>query len=119
MKVKLIIITLIIIAIAIYSYRQRKNNNPLIYYTDKFPLKGYEAITLAPFCIVVKSPHKESALKHEMVHWEQFQKQGLLPYYYGYTKGYLKFGYRKNPYEVEARLRAGEEPLTVGGNLLT
>jgi hypothetical protein len=42
-------------------------------------------------------------LKHEIVHWEQYKRMGLLSFYYNYLKYYLNSGRMNNWMEDEAR----------------
>ena len=65
----------------------------------------FVAITLPPIGIFalpeqVASP---TLAKHEGKHWEQYQRMGLLKFYAMYAYYSLRYGYRNNPMEVEAR----------------
>ena len=42
-------------------------------------------------------------IRHERKHLEQMQRDGKLMYLIKYTYYLLRYGYRQNPYEVEAR----------------
>lgn len=42
-------------------------------------------------------------LRHERKHLEQMQRDGKLMYMVKYTYYLLRYGYRQNPYEVDAR----------------
>ena len=44
-----------------------------------------------------------------MVHWKQYQNEGLIDFVSNYSKYHHSVGYDKNPYEVEARLLSGEK----------
>jgi hypothetical protein len=66
---------------------------------------GYAGITLPPFGIyILKERINEPTLrKHELVHWEQYKKLGVIGFYTTYLYYNLKYGYWNNPMEVEAR----------------
>lgn len=76
---------------------------PMICYVDDLPF-GYNAMTVPPVGIFIKrSQHDNKALlDHEMIHWAQYQRMGLLGFYAAYTKGSTE-GYDANPMEIEAR----------------
>jgi hypothetical protein len=42
-------------------------------------------------------------LRHEQAHWRQYQRMGVLKFYAVYLWYSLKYGYRNNPMEIEAR----------------
>jgi hypothetical protein len=50
----------------------------------------------------------EALIRHERKHLEQMQRDGKLVYLIKYTWWMLRYGYKMNPYEVEAR--AAEQP---------
>ena len=94
----------VLLVFAIYCKMQRKNDSPKIFYPKK-PLGGYNGYIVPPFGVVIKESEKENAalLEHEMVHWRQFQNEGLLRFGYNYLKEAKKVGYDGNKYEKEAR----------------
>ena len=47
-------------------------------------------------------------IRHERKHLEQMQRDGKLVYLIKYSFWLLRYGYKMNPYEVEAR--AAEQP---------
>lgn len=107
MKAKTIAISASIIGVVIfvaYCMKQRKNDNPKIFYKKNLA-NNYNSRVLPPFGIFIKEDQKGNTelIEHEMVHWRQFQKEGLLPFFINYLKGAAKYGYDKNPYEVDAR----------------
>lgn len=65
---------------------------------------------MPPVGIYVKASQQANAelLKHELIHWQQYQRMGLLPYYFNYTKGMIMQGYDKHPMEMEARANETE-----------
>lgn len=42
--------------------------------------------------------------KHELKHIEQMKREGILRFMVKYNYYWLRYGYKNNPYEVEARL---------------
>jgi hypothetical protein len=60
-----------------------RQNPPKIIVVDRLPA-NFNAVTVPPFGIFILRGQESNAalLKHEMVHWNQFQQLGLLPYYY-------------------------------------
>jgi hypothetical protein len=70
---------------------------------------GYRGITLPPFGIFM-APGSESdtgLIKHEMVHWAQYQRMGAVRFYATYLWFQVRYGYEKNPMEIEARQISG------------
>lgn len=96
--------SLALIAFAAYCERQRKNNQPKIFFKEKL-FNNYHGFTIPPFGIFIKESEKNNTalLEHELVHWQQFQREGLLPFIINYGKQAITKGYDKNPYEIEAR----------------
>jgi hypothetical protein len=66
---------------------------------------GFKAITLPPFGIYVIQRYVDNTrlAKHEAKHWEQYERMGVLKFYAVYLWYSLKYGYRNNPMEIEAR----------------
>lgn len=63
----------------------------------------FNAITIPPFGMFFFSEHfVDSTINHELVHWQQWQRMGTFGFYLNYLIGFLKYGYRNNPMEVEA-----------------
>lgn len=64
-----------------------------------------DAVTLPPFGIYCRASVLNDAqlATHEQVHWEQYQKMGFWRYYLTYLWYQIRYGYDKNPMEVEAR----------------
>ena len=50
----------------------------------------------------------QGLIRHERKHLEQMQRDGKLVYLIKYSYWLLRYGYKMNPYEVEAR--AAEQP---------
>ena len=66
---------------------------------------GYAGIVLPPFGVYILVEHltSERLLRHERVHWEQYQRMGALRFYAAYLWGLLRNGYWNHPMEIEAR----------------
>ena len=97
-----------------YNEIQKRNNNPKVYYVDYIP-GNYNGCILPPFGILIKKEQKGNCvlLEHERVHWQQYQRNGLLPFLINYWHQHFKCGYDLNPYEIEARLLSGEVPCCI------
>lgn len=66
---------------AVYCSSQRKNNSPKIFYRKNL-INNYNGYILPPFGVFIKESEKDNKalLDHEMVHWKQFQREGLIPF---------------------------------------
>lgn len=51
---------------------------------------------------------KDSLLKHEMTHWNQIRKEGLLLFKIKNINYNKKYGYFNNPFEKEAYIAADQ-----------
>lgn len=98
------VVAIALLAFTIYSLRQRGNDNPKIFYRKKL-INNYNARTIPPFGIFIKESEKynQALIEHELMHWKQFQRDGLIPFLVNYSKEASQKGYDKNPYEIEAR----------------
>lgn len=69
---------------------------------------GFRAITL-PWAIYVLplAMGDERLIAHERAHEEQMRRDGVVRFVVRYLWWSLTYGYWMNPYEVEARERAG------------
>ena len=69
---------------------------------------GFAGITLPPWGVYILAERltDERLVRHEQVHWEQYKRMGALKFYAVYIGYTLRYGYRNNPMEIEAR--AGE-----------
>ena len=92
------------LAFIYYCWKQRQNDNPRIFYRENLA-NNNNARTVPPFGILVKESEKDNRalLEHEMVHWRQFQREGLLRFVFGYAMESATNGYDRNKYEIEAR----------------
>ena len=84
--------------------------HPFIFYLP-FDIPGKQmASTIPPFGIFIESNYQKensnvpcSILKHELVHWNQYKRMGLISFHYNYLKCYLNSGRINNWMEEEAR----------------
>lgn len=51
----------------------------------------------------IEAMNNKRLLRHEMKHMEQMQRDGKMWYLIKYHYYWIKYGYRNNPYEIEAR----------------
>jgi hypothetical protein len=66
---------------------------------------GYRGICLPPFGIFILAEHmhQQALVRHEQCHWQQAQRMGVLRWAITYLWYNLRYGYRENPLEIEAR----------------
>lgn len=102
------VVTISVIVFLIYNEIQ-KNSEPNIYIRKKLR-NNYNARTIPPFGIFIKEEHKdnEELLQHELIHWKQYQKKGLINFYLDYYQQYNDFGYDLMPMEIEARFNESD-----------
>lgn len=81
-----------------------KKNKPNIYFKKNI-LGGLNARTVPPFGIFIKETQKDNQnlIDHELKHWEQYQREGLISFLINYNREAITKGYDKNKYEIEAR----------------
>ena len=110
-KAGLIILSIfvaLILMMVIMSQSAIKKDPP-IRYVNKLPGDIF-AITLPPFGVLIEREYinegreKGSTWLHEMIHWQQYQRYGVLGFYGRYIKDWMRFSYEEHPMEVEARL---------------
>ena len=67
-----------------------------------FNLRG---ATLPPFGIFIKHDHinNQKIINHDLIHWKQYKRMGLLLYYFRYAIQLIIIGYDTMPMEMEAR----------------
>jgi len=90
---------------AIYmATRDLRKKQPTIFYVPNIPF-GFNGICLPPFGIYIRMDQQgnDALVAHEMIHWQQYQRMGLVPYYYDYMKDYFIHGYDLHPMEQQAR----------------
>jgi hypothetical protein len=93
----------------IYNHIQRRRQDVPVYYKPR--LSGnYNARTIPPFGIYILESERDNAnlLAHELVHWRQYQEQGLIPFYWNYLNEISTYGYDNMPMELEARFLENE-----------
>lgn len=85
----------------------RLGQAPRIYYTVERPY-GFRGITVPPLGIFIHAPERGNTelLEHELEHWRQAQRMGLLSFYLTYAQQYHGTGYACAPMEIEARQAA-------------
>jgi hypothetical protein len=68
-------------------------------------LTGFAGITLPPFGIYILAERLTDAdlIRHERVHWTQYQRMGAINFYLTYLWQMLRYGYWNSPMEREAR----------------
>lgn len=75
---------------------------PVLWWLNK---TGYRGITLPPFGIFITQDriNDERLRRHEQAHWRQAQELGVVKFYAKYLWFNMRYGYRNNPMEIEAR----------------
>lgn len=66
---------------------------------------GWAGIVLYPYILFKDKAHNVSdrLMDHEMVHWMQGESEGWFKFYVKYLWYSLRYSYRANPYEKQAR----------------
>lgn len=80
----------------------------------KFPPGiGSAGFVFYPWVMFKRRPNDVSdrLFRHELEHAYQVQREGWLKFYLTYLLYLVRYGYRNNPYEVEARAVA-DDPFT-------
>jgi hypothetical protein len=96
---KYILLTLTLLVL-FFVFKKNK-----IYYIP-FNIPGDQmAATIPPFGTFIESRYKNNKelLRHELIHWDQFNRMGFLGFYRTYISEYLKYGRKYGPMEIEAR----------------
>ena len=65
--------------------------------------RKYVAVTLWDHVFTRLEHLEESILRHEEVHVRQWKRHGLVRFAFLYTWFHFRYGYCRNPFEVEAR----------------
>lgn len=81
---------------------------PMNWLVNLFTSKWVAAITLPPFGIYIRDAYKddETILRHEQIHWEQYQRYGFWGFYWHYLSQAARKGYEQHPMEQEAYERS-------------
>jgi hypothetical protein len=77
-----------------------------LHYNVWFLRKSWiNGITIYPFIFFKRRPEEvtDRLFRHEMEHIYQVQREGWFKFYVKYLYRNIKYGYKQNPYEVEAR----------------
>lgn len=92
-----------------FSHAQRKNDSPQVFYVKWLPF-GFTALSVPPFGIFILEKHRgaDNLVVHELVHWKQYQREGLARFLANYAASHFKHGYDLNPYEIEARFNESD-----------
>jgi hypothetical protein len=96
---KYILLTLTLLVL-FFVFKKNK-----IYYIP-FNIPGDQmAATIPPFGTFIESRYKNNKelLRHELIHWNQFNRMGFFGFYRTYISEYLKYGRKYGPMEIEAR----------------
>jgi hypothetical protein len=65
--------------------------------------KGYKAMAIYPFILIKKDANFNCYdLNHEKIHLKQQKELFIIFFYLKYIYYHFKYGYYKNPFEVEA-----------------
>ncbi len=77
---------------------------PKLFYV-KYLFPPFRAMTIPPFGIFIKKEFKgnRQILKHDLIHWKQYLRMGLIMYYIRYFIQLFIIGYDTMPMEMEAR----------------
>jgi hypothetical protein len=86
------------------NVRSKIKKQPKIFY-PKYVVPPFRAMTIPPFGIFVKHEFKNDnqILAHDLVHWQQYERMGIVMYYFRYLIQLLLIGYDTMPMEMEAR----------------
>jgi len=82
-------------------------SGPILWYMKRCGLHGWTSFWGAIYLAPGYKMH-QGLIRHERKHLEQMQRDGKLVYLIKYSFWLLRYGYKMNPYEVEAR--AAEQP---------
>lgn len=82
---------------------------PRLFYV-RWVIPPFRAMTIPPFGIFILKKYKGNLqiLKHDIIHWRQYKRMGLLMYYFRYFAQLILIGYDTMPMEMEARQHDSE-----------
>ena len=92
--------SLFFVCVTLFSIKKEK-----IYFIP-FDIPGKQmAATIPPFGTFIESRYKndKSIIRHELAHWDQYNRMGFTRFYTTYFKEYVKYGRINGPMEKEAR----------------
>ena len=75
----------------------------ILWFMQKMGYLGWTSFWNTIYYIDEKSMNDESIRRHELKHIEQINRDGILKFSIMYLYYAIIYGYRENPYEVEAR----------------
>ncbi|MFL0077008.1 hypothetical protein [Tenacibaculum maritimum] len=77
---------------------------PKIIYT-KFIIPPFRGMTIPPFGIFIRKDLKNNKkiIEHDLIHWKQYKRMGIVMFYFRYFIQLLIIGYDTMPMEMEAR----------------
>jgi hypothetical protein len=98
----------VILGVSLFSYYMRKRKKVNIYYVERLP-RNYNGLIIPAVGVFITESERnnEELLNHELIHWEQYRREGLLMLP-RYIRENLNNGYDGNSYEVEARENESE-----------
>lgn len=80
----------------------------VLWYMNLFGFKGV-ATFWGQIYVVQGFENDDRLLRHERMHLEQMKRDGWLRFHAKYSWYLIRFGYWRNPYEVEARAAESRE----------
>ena len=109
MKTKIIILFCVVLFLVLLEQKQRKNNTPKTFYLKRVPL-GFNGFAMPCVGIFISEKERKNneLFLHELRHWQQYQKEGCLPFLAKYIYYNIAMGYDANPFEIDARYRENE-----------
>ena len=66
---------------------------------------GYAGRVLYPFVLFAESKEyvSDKLFRHELFHVNQIRRHGFIIYHLKYLMFLIRYGYKNNPFEIEAR----------------
>ena len=104
MKIKtLFLIIVILVAVFTVSKQPKFFIFPEFFQKIIKKYSNLNAMTIPPFgMFFMPGTFVDSTIRHELIHWEQYKRFGVLGFYILYFYYSLKYGYWDNPLEIEA-----------------
>jgi hypothetical protein len=101
MKYVLLFLFVALVVYIVFLDLNKNVNRPTTRIVKRLP-HPRSAMTIPPFGILIKEGNDTKEIRrHEACHWKQYQKLGLLPFYFNYFREHIKNGYDQNAYEIE------------------
>ena len=97
-----------VVGLSLFSLYMRKRDKVNVYYVNRLP-RNYNGLIIPAVGVFIKEAERgnQALLDHEMIHWEQYKREGLLMLP-KYIIENIRKGYDNNNYEVEARANESE-----------